>query len=118
MLNQRAATLILCGLISLGLLVWWSTSHYTPLFQSQSHIAAQSRRGRFDGKWNYKRDAANLMLNSRQCDQAFPGLFEEVDRPVQLRRGSHITVSELDEIPKQNGYVRAMIFDQQVCIYL
>ncbi|KAL6242404.1 hypothetical protein RBB50_010543 [Rhinocladiella similis] len=116
MLNQRAATLILCGLISLGLLVWWSTSHYTPLFQSQSHIAAQSRRGRFDGKWNYKRDAANLMLNSRQCDQAFPGLFEEVDRPVQLRRGSHITVSELDEIPKQNGYVRAMIFDQQLYI--
>ncbi|KAK5062932.1 hypothetical protein LTR84_005008 [Exophiala bonariae] len=47
---------------------------------------------------------------------AFPGLFEEVERSVKNRRGSPIIVSELDKIPKRNGYVRAMIFNQQLYV--
>ncbi|KIW37586.1 uncharacterized protein PV06_10232 [Exophiala oligosperma] len=116
MLNQRAATLIVCGLISLSLFVWWSTNHHTSHLRIQSGAAALFQKGHFNGTWIYQRDAANLMLNTQQCDQAFPGLFEEVDRPVKHRSASHVTVAELDEIPKQNGYVRAMIFDQQLYV--
>lgn len=58
------------------------------------------------------------MLDSQQCERAFPGLFEEVERPVKNRKTSHITALELDRVPKQNGYVRAMIFNQQVCMCL
>ena len=42
-------------------------------------------------------------------------MFEEVDRPMNERMHNPITVDEIDTIPKQNGYVRAMIYNQQVC---
>ena len=54
------------------------------------------------------------MLDSQQCDLAFPGLFEEVDRPVNARMHNPITFEEIDTMPKQNGYVRVMIYNQQV----
>lgn len=55
------------------------------------------------------------MLDSQQCEQAFPGLFEEVERPMNDRMNSHITLDEINAVPQRNGYVRAMIYDQQVC---
>ncbi|KAA8567751.1 hypothetical protein EYC84_008219 [Monilinia fructicola] len=64
----------------------------------------------------YTRDYRNLVLTQRQCDLAFPGLFEEVERPVQLRREKKVTRRELDETPRLNGFIRAMIFDQQLYI--
>jgi hypothetical protein len=69
----------------------------------------------FDGNWNYTRDYRNLFLTQKQCDAAFPGLFEEVERPVKLRKSKKITLKELDDTPPLNGFIRAMIYDQQVC---
>lgn len=74
----------------------------------------QSSRS-FDGNWTYTRDYRNLFLTQRQCDAAFPGLFEEVERPVKLRKSNKITLKELDDTPALNGFIRAMIYDQQVC---
>lgn len=54
------------------------------------------------------------MLNSAQCELAFPGLFEEIERPKRSRRRRKITQDEIDAIQPRNGYVRAMIYDQQV----
>ncbi|QSZ37094.1 hypothetical protein DSL72_009186 [Monilinia vaccinii-corymbosi] len=68
---------------------------------------------RFDGTWNYTRDYRTLGLTQRQCDLAFPGLFEEVERPVELRKEEKVMRKELDDTPKLNGFIRAMIFDQQ-----
>jgi hypothetical protein len=75
----------------------------------------QEQSSSFDGNWNYTRDYRNLFLTQRQCDAAFPGLFEEVERPVKLRKSNKITLKELDDTPALNGFIRAMIYDQQVC---
>jgi hypothetical protein len=57
------------------------------------------------------------MLTDTQCDQAFPGLFKEIDRAVEHRRNKAITMQEIDDIVPSNGYVRAMIYEQQVISY-
>lgn len=68
----------------------------------------------FDGTWNYKRDAKNLLLDEEQCEAAFPALFVEPKRAEGDRKGKKITITELDDIEPLTGYVRAMIYDQQV----
>lgn len=114
MLNRRA--LVISGLFTFALLALYISVHRTSLLPPG--FGALGHKGRFDGTWNYKRDADNLMLDSKQCEQAFPGLFEEIERPVKDRMHSHITVHELDSVPKQNGFVRAMVYNQQVGIKL
>lgn len=54
------------------------------------------------------------MLSETQCLQAFPDLYHEIDRAVEDRRSNHVTLKETDDIPMANGYLRAMIYDQQV----
>jgi hypothetical protein len=53
-------------------------------------------------------------MTDARCDEAFPDLFREIDRAVDLRKDDHVTKKELDEIMKVKGYMRAMIYDQQV----
>lgn len=81
---------------------WEPTRNYHP------------NNGAFDGTWNFTRDARNLLLNHDQCDLAFPRLFQEIDRPVSNRRSRPITLKEIEGIQPMNGYIRAMIYDQQV----
>lgn len=78
------------------------------------HVRSIDKRRDFDGTWVYQRDRNNLLLDDSQCGVAFPRLFEEVDRAVTSRRGNHVSVVELDAIQPKNGYVRAMIYDQEV----
>jgi hypothetical protein len=73
-----------------------------------------NRKQLFDGSWNYQRDRDNLMLTQDQCDQAFPDLYTEIDRARDVRKSRLISLKELDAIPARNGYIRAMIYDQQV----
>jgi hypothetical protein len=53
-------------------------------------------------------------MTDARCDGAFPELFKEIDRAVEVRKNDHVTLKELDEIAKVKGYMRAMIYDQQV----
>ena len=78
--------------------------------------------------WDFVRDARNFLMTDARCDEAFPGLFKEIDRAVEERRDNHITKKELDSIKEEidrtdkekeekkkvKGYMRAMIYDQQV----
>ncbi|ATZ52635.1 hypothetical protein BCIN_08g02930 [Botrytis cinerea B05.10] len=93
---------------------------YTPTVGHGSDVQQDSEyisgRFGFDGTWNYTRDYRNLFLTQEQCDVAFPGLFEEVERPVKLRKNKKVTKKELDDTPALNGFIRAMIFDQQLYI--
>lgn len=73
-----------------------------------------NRKQLFDGSWDYQRDRDNLMLTQVQCDQAFPDLYTEIDRARDDRKSRLISLKELDAIPARNGYIRAMIYDQQV----
>lgn len=67
------------------------------------------------GHWD-PRERNKLIFDNEQCQTAFPRLFEEVERAVEGRRSNHITVGELDAIVPKNGYVRAMIYDQELYI--
>lgn len=71
--------------------------------------------GTFDGKWNFTRDSHNLLLTDNQCDVAFPGLFEEVERPLESRRSNRISLKEIDSIKPRDGYVRCILYNQRVC---
>ena len=66
--------------------------------------------------WDFRRDWLNYRLTDEQCDGAFPGLFEELERSKADRGKRQITLAEIDSIPKVNGYVRAMIYEQQVSL--
>ena len=76
--------------------------------------------GGFDGRWNAQRDSQNLMLSSEQCDAAFPGLYDEIDRMVENRKSNKITRKELDELDPEicdqvGGHVKGYIYDHHVC---
>lgn len=116
-LTRRVSILIVSGLVTIALLAWYTSVQETPSSKLHRNLGGLGRKGAFNGRWNYDRDADNLMLTSRQCDRAFPGLFEEAERPMNDRLQSPITVDELDSVPQQNGYVRAMIYNQQVCMH-
>lgn len=68
-----------------------------------------------DAAWNFARDGRRLVMGSTACQGAFPGLFGEVDRMVEKRRRDKITREELDKVDRRNGYLRVMLFDQEVC---
>jgi len=110
----RRPALIVTAVVGTFLLLVWYRSHADA---SLDAFAGVDRRTDFNGRWNSRRDRNNLMLDDSQCEVAFPKLFEEVERAVNLRRPSHITSDELDAIEPKNGYVRAMIYDQEVSRY-
>ncbi|KAH7389054.1 glycosyl transferase family 90-domain-containing protein [Cadophora sp. MPI-SDFR-AT-0126] len=103
-------------------LLIFATLLFTSIFYNQKYhpFAPPPRnahprgKGSFDGTWNYTRDARNLMLSESQCMQAFPDLYHEIDRAVEDRRSNHVTLKEIDEMPVDDGYIRAMIYDQQL----
>ena len=71
----------------------------------------------FNGTWDWQRDGKNFVLNEGQCEQAFPGLFDEVRRAVRDRQGKRITLEEVDRIEPVNGYIRGMIHEHEVSWY-
>ncbi|CAI7650745.1 unnamed protein product [Penicillium manginii] len=81
----------------------------TPLTQPQSQHS-------FDGAWRYERDRDNLLLTQGQCDLAFPDLFADLERAGAARADRPITLGEIDSVPPRNGYIRAMIYDQQLYV--
>jgi hypothetical protein len=104
-----------CVLFFLGVFLYWRPqpeirNHGQP-FMSRPHGKLH-----FDGAWSYERDRDNLLLTQGQCDQAFPDLYAEIDRATEARSLNPITIEELDSITPRNGYIRAMIYDQQVSV--
>ncbi|OAL71096.1 hypothetical protein A7D00_4759 [Trichophyton violaceum] len=67
-------------------------------------------------QWNHKRDANTLVLGAERCQSAFPGLFAEIDRAKQERAQRPISLAEIDSVVPKNGYIRAMIYDQQLYV--
>lgn len=68
----------------------------------------------FDGNWNPARDSLDLLLNDGQCTEAFSGLFADINRAIEDRGGMQVSVAELERVPRINGYVRGMIYNQEV----
>jgi hypothetical protein len=111
---KRRSTVIFTSLfLAMALVIWYQAVLGAPVRLSPSNSSIGNRKG-FDGIWKYERDKNNLILDGAQCEQAFPGLFEEIERPVKDRRSRRISLEDIDSITPRNGYVRAMIYDQQV----
>lgn len=86
---------------------------YTPT-ESSSHLKPLSQDGQ--PTWEYPRDRNRLQMPLDQCDAAFPGLFKEIERAQGFWRATGITKEDLDSAPVENGYTRAMIYDNQLYI--
>lgn len=112
LLFTRRPVIALTFLVTTFFLVAWYRTADVQLYE----IRSADKRTEFDGRWVHSRDRNNLLLDDAQCGVAFPRLFEEVDRAVNTRRGKRIEALELDAIQPKNGYVRAMIYDQEVPI--
>lgn len=116
--NRQYLVLASCTLIVLGLFIYWRP--YSP---NKSSIIGSSRPStdtklsgvQSHGEWSYPRDRDNFLLSQDQCDAAFPELFVEIERAKNERSSNPITFEEIDSIQPKNGYIRAMIYDQQVC---
>ncbi|KAI9733041.1 MAG: hypothetical protein M1834_003586 [Cirrosporium novae-zelandiae] len=73
-------------------------------------------KGSFNGRWDYTRDGRDLQMDQLQCEGAFPGLFDEIDRAVMQRKAIPVTIEELDNINPETGYFRVMIYDNELYI--
>lgn len=113
---KRRSTVILTSIVlGLGFIIWCQRPASQPRAFVPKNRFATVRNHTFDGTWDYKRDRFNFMLNTAQCEQAFPGLFAEIERPKTQREKRPITLKEINAIVPREGYVRAMIINQQVC---
>ena len=65
-------------------------------------------------EYEYGRDDSNEGLSPDQCNAAFLGLFEDIDRAVKLRKDNHIEEEELSSMKMYKGMVRAMIYKGEV----
>lgn len=65
--------------------------------------------------YNYKRDRNNYGLDEAQCDSAFPGQYEDIERAVKVRkRWGKVTEADLSSFDLTKGMVRAMVYDREV----
>jgi hypothetical protein len=103
------------GLFLLFLWFWIGPHHEQPVVYPPPRPISNAPEKEMIGKdWDFVRDARNFLMTDARCDEAFPDLFKEIDRAVEVRRKDHVTSKELDEIMKVKGYMRVMIYDQQV----
>lgn len=119
-LNRRTQALAAALIFGILLLFWYAGSHPSsdprdPLGPPLNRFTGSSNHG-FNGTWDYHRDRDNLLLTLDQCDRAFPGFFVEVDRAVDVWRSARIKEADVDAIPRQNGFVRAMIYDNKLYV--
>jgi hypothetical protein len=102
-------------ILSLLLLWFWISRHHEqPVIYPPPRVVDPDKPEVVREDWDFVRDARNFLMTDKRCDEAFPGLFKEIDRAVEVRKQSHVTKKELDSIKKVKGYMRAMIYDQQV----
>lgn len=62
------------------------------------------------------RDGENYGLSEEQCQIAFPKLFSEVDKSAAARQTKKISFKEVDNTVIEDGMVRALIHQGEVCL--
>ncbi|PMD41272.1 DUF821 domain protein [Hyaloscypha variabilis F] len=104
------------GLSLLFLWFWINRPHEQPVFYPPPRPVNAPEQEVVKEDWDFVRDARNLLMTDARCDEAFPELYKEINRAVEVRKGDHVTSKELDKIMKVPGYMRVMIYDQQLYI--
>lgn len=65
--------------------------------------------------FTYPRDANDYGLDEEQCQAAFPGLYEDIERANRYRRGlGKVSQEELSSFDLSKGMVRAMVYNGEV----
>ena len=115
--RRRVGLFYIAPALVLSLLLLWfwiSRHHEQPVVYPPPRVVDPAKPEVVREDWDFVRDARNFLMTDTRCDEAFPGLFKEIDRAVEVRKESHVNKKELDSIKKVKGYMRAMIYDQQV----
>lgn len=115
-MKHRSTILFTAALLGIVLVVWYHAPYGLPIPLSRKDHGPSWRQTAFNGTWDYHRDRDNLLFKSSECEQAFPGLFDEIKRPVKDRWYRRITLADIDSITPRNGYIRAMIYDHQLYV--
>lgn len=74
--------------------------------------------GEEDEAWvfSYRRDRKDYGLDEDQCQAAFPGLYEDIERSKKLwKLKGKVTERHLSSFELTKGMVRALIYEGQVC---
>jgi hypothetical protein len=84
---------------------------------NQANIVANATEEE-DENWvfSYRRDAHDYGLDEDQCQAAFPGLYEDIDRAKRYRKATlgKVTEQDLSSFELTKGMVRAMIYESEV----
>lgn len=99
--------------LALGLII------FLVLFQqllpsNDSPVTPVSLQSNLSISWNPEKDGKRLVMDTRHCENNFPGLYQELDRMIKKRLHDKITSKMLDAIERRNGYIRVMLYNQQV----
>jgi hypothetical protein len=123
MLSHRSAVYRFCGAALIFLSVVLVYRHGISSWPSRPNTTSSSEKpqglkksyGLSSWKWSVERDAMNYGLTEAQCDAAFPGLWNELERAVDLRRKvGNITEKDVEISWRKQSMVRAMIYNRQV----
>lgn len=85
---------------------------------SQSVLAANTTRGGENEPWifKYPQDRNNYGLDDDQCQSAFPGQYEDIERAVKTRdKLGKVVEADLSSFKLTKGMVRGMIYEREVC---
>jgi ferredoxin-like protein FixX len=78
-------------------------------------VAGNATQAQETWEFDHGRDGTNYGLDDEQCAAAFPGLFEDLERAKNFRRGrGAVTPADLSSFALSKGMVRAMVHDGQV----
>lgn len=82
---------------------------------STSSTANAHNNSTLNWAFNVTRDQDDYGLTAEQCQIAFPKLFVEIDRSVEMRREKPITPKEFEtNVKVKDAMVRAMIYQGEV----
>ena len=102
--------LLLIIYISNSLHLWsFGNLHFLSTINNGNHYATVA------WKFDSLRDGFNHGLSDRQCEEAFPEYYEEINRAALFWKGKKISQAEMSMTNRQSA-VRAMIYDRQLYI--
>ena len=92
-LMRNYATILAAVFAIFILIAYFNPTANTSLLHLTQRASSASRAGKdghneatFNGTWDSRRDSRNFHLSADQCDLAFPGLFDELDKQVAITK--------------------------------
>lgn len=117
-MNWLRQRYLVAGALSLGSLllvlrsIRWPS--IPPTTDSYRNPALPTSQDEPQTEWLPEINSQNLMLNTQQCYDFFPGLFDGPDHALERRQGARITPKELEDLVELDGSYHGMIYEREV----